>query len=480
MRQPANGCPLWVTRRRSLSEPKPYTQTAGPCGVAAGAAHTPTWDHGTLRPRGGESPETDMRVTYQPCQPCPPVPGPHRPGRDQELLHHRPHRSRQVDLGRPDAAVHRRGGGAPDARAVPGPDGHRARARHHDQEPGGKAALDQRRRPEAVRAQPHRHSRSRGLHLRGLPQPGRLRGSGPAGRRRPGHRGADPGQPVPGPGRRPQDHPGAEQDRPARRAARPLRRRTRRASSASTPARSCGCPPRPARASSTCCTRSSGSSRPRGRPGRPGPRAHLRLDLRHLPRRGHLRPGRRRPPHEARAVPDDVHRRGARDPRGGGHLAGAHAVGEPGRRRGRLPDHRGQGRPPGPGRRHRDQLSPPREGAAGGIRPSQADGLLRPVPGGRRRLPGPARRAGQAAAERRGAGIRAGDQRRPRLRLPLRVPRPAAHGDRARAAGAGVRPVAHLHRPERRLPRRHGHRPGAAGDQPQRLPGRTPSRKKAR
>ena len=58
------------------------------------------------------------------------------------------------------------------------------------------------------------------------------------------------------------------------------------------------------------------------------------------------------------------------------------------------------------------------------------------------------------------------------FRLPLRLPRPAAHGDRARAAGARVRPVADLHRAERRLPRRHGHRPGAAGDQPERLPRR--------
>src|SRR5205807_10280691 len=52
-----------------------------------------------------------------------------RPGSHPELLHHRPHRPRQVDAGRPDAAAHRGGRRAPDARAVPGPDGHRARAR---------------------------------------------------------------------------------------------------------------------------------------------------------------------------------------------------------------------------------------------------------------------------------------------------------------------------------------------------------------
>ena len=60
---------------------------------------------------------------------------------------------------------------------------------------------------------------------------------------------------------------------------------------------------------------------------------------------------------------------------------------------------------------------------------------------------------------------------RARVRLPLRLPRPAAHGDRPRAPGARVRPVPDLHRAERRLPRRHGHRPGDPGDEPERLPG---------
>ena len=47
--------------------------------------------------------------------------------------------------------------------------------------------------------------------------------------------------------------------------------------------------------------------------------------------------------------PDDVDRRDARDPRGGGHLARAHPQRGPGRRRGRVPDHRGQGRHGRPG-----------------------------------------------------------------------------------------------------------------------------------
>ena len=61
-----------------------------------------------------------------------------------------------------------------------------------------------------------------------------VRGRGPAGRRRPGHRGADAGQPLPRARRRPAHHPGAQQDRPAQRAAGEVRRGARRTSSAAT------------------------------------------------------------------------------------------------------------------------------------------------------------------------------------------------------------------------------------------------------
>ena len=49
--------------------------------------------------------------------------------------------------------------------------------------------------------------------------------------------------------------------------------------------------------------------------------------------------------------------------------------------------------------------------------------------------------------------LRARDVAGARLRLPLRLPRPAAHGDRARAARARVRPRPARDRAERRLPR---------------------------
>ena len=90
-----------------------------------------------------------------------------------------------------------------------------------------------------------------------------------------------------------------------------------------------------------------------------------------------------------------------------------------------------------------DTVTSQHHGADRGARRLQApqpDGLLRALPDRRRRLPDAARRARAAAAQRRRAGLRAGDLRRPRLRVPLRLPRPAAHGDRPRAARARVQP----------------------------------------
>ena len=59
-------------------------------------------------------------------------------------------------------------------------------------------------------------------------------------------------------------------------------------------------------------------------------------------------------------------------------------------------------------------------------------------PGERDRLRNSARRARQTAAERRRVFLRAGKFRRARLRISLRIPRPAAHGNRAGAARARI------------------------------------------
>ena len=124
----------------------------------------------------------------------------------------------------------------------------------------------------------------------------------------------------------------------------------------------------------------------------------------------------------------------------------------PRRRGGRLPDHRCEGRPPVQGRRHRDDRAPRRHRGADRLPRTQADGLLRAVSRRRLGLPEPARRAGQAAAQRRRADLRAGDVGGAGVRLPLRLPRPAAHGDHPRAAGARVRPRPDLDVAQRGVP----------------------------
>jgi elongation factor 4 len=94
-------------------------------------------------------------------------------------------------------------------------------------------------------------------------------------------------------------------------------------------------------------------------------------------------------------------------------------------------------------------LAPHRHRAAAGLPGNAAARVRRPVPGRGRGLPGPARSAGKAAPERRRAALRAGKLRGDGLRLPLRLPRHAAHGDRAGAPGARVRPRPDHHRADR-------------------------------
>ena len=98
--------------------------------------------------------------------------------------------------------------------------------------------------------------------------------------------------------------------------------------------------------------------------------------------------------------------------------------------------------------------APRRHRGARRLQAPQPDGLRRALPDRRRRLPDAARGAREAAAQRRRAGLRAGDLRRARLRLPLRLPRPAAHGDHPRPARARVQPRPDLDRAQRGLPGR--------------------------
>ena len=108
-------------------------------------------------------------------------------------------------------------------------------------------------------------------------------------------------------------------------------------------------------------------------------------------------------------------------------------------RPGRLSDLQHQIAEPGPHRRHGDHAR--RQPGRGPARLSRAaaDGLLRAVSFRRPEFRGAARRADQAEHQRSQLRVRAGDERRPGLRLPLRLSGPAAHGDHPAAAGRGSR-----------------------------------------
>ena len=165
-------------------------------------------------------------------------------------------------------------------------------------------------------------------------------------------------------------------------------------------------------------------------------------------------------------VTPDEHRPGRRD-RGDRLLRPRDEADRPARDRGgRLHHHRRQGRGAGARRRHHHGQEAPGRRSPAGLQGRAADGVHRPVPDRGRQLRGAPRRAREAHAERRGAHLRARDLGRARLRLPLRLPRPAAHGHRARAPGARVRPRAHHHDAQRRVPRVPDQREDDRGPQP--------------
>ena len=305
-----------------------------------------------------------------------------------------------------------------------------------------------------LRAEHDRHARARRLHLRGLPLAGRLRGRGPARRRRAGHRGADAGEPLPGDG-----------ERPARSSRCSTRSTCRRPSPRSTP-RSW---PTSSAASPRTCLRVSGktgagveplldeivAAAPRRRSGdADAPARAMIFDSVYDTYRGvvtyvrvidgHLQP--------ARADRDDVD---AGAPTSCSRSASSRpspcpskglGVGEVGYlitgvkdvRQSKVGDTVTNAAQAGRRRRWPATATPSRWSSPACTRST--------APTTR-----PARGARQAQAQRRRAGLRAGDLRGAGLRLPLRLPRPAAPRDRPRAARARVRPRPHLDRAQRGL-----------------------------
>ncbi len=137
-----------------------------------------------------------------------------------QFLHHRAHRPRQIDAGRPPAAADRHHLRPGYDRAGAGQHGSGAREGGDDQGLGGAHELQRQGRAD-LRIEPDRHARARRLRLRGQPGAERLRRGAAGGGRLAGHRSPDHRQPVPGPGSRLRNHPDYQQDRPAVGAPRP-------------------------------------------------------------------------------------------------------------------------------------------------------------------------------------------------------------------------------------------------------------------
>ena len=123
-------------------------------------------------------------------------------------------------------------------------------------------------------------------------------------------------------------------------------------------------------------------------------------------------------------------------------------------RRGRLRRDRAEERPRGPGRRHRHDRRPPGGRAAARLPAREEPRVRRDLPGQRRGLPAAPRGAREAPPQRRQLHLRARELGRARVRLPLRVPRAAPHGDRPGAPRARVRPRPDRERAVGRVPRR--------------------------
>ena len=143
---------------------------------------------------------------------------------------------------------------------------------------------------------------------------------------------------------------------------------------------------------------------------------------------------------QPRRHPADGQRRRGRAP-GAGRVPPAARAGQAARGgRGGLRRDRPQERARGAGRRHGDDRREARGRAAAGLPGGEEPRVRRALPAERPGLPAAARRAREAPPQRRLVHVRAGELGRARVRVPLRLPGPAPHGDRPGAPRARVQP----------------------------------------
>ncbi len=304
---------------------------------------------------------------------------------------------------------------------------------------------------ERLPAQFHRHARTRRFLLRGFPLAGSLRGSAAGRGRRAGRRGAERRELLyraragaGGAAGHQQDRPavgGSGQGDPRDRGDHRHPGRGRRAGQRQDRRSACpNCSKQLVRAHPGALGRPRGAAagadhrllvRQLRRRRLAGARHERRIALRREDPRDVDRPQSRR--RQARPFHAE-----ARDPRDAGH------------RGGRVRDRRHQGDRRRPGRRHDHAGRQSGGGPAGRLQADPAARVRGRLSGQFRRLRAVSRCAEEAQAQRLGAAFRARGVDRARLRLPLRVPRAAAHGYRAGAAGARVRP-----RPDHQCADRH-------------------------
>ena len=244
----------------------------------------------------------------------------------------------------------------------------------------------------------------------------------------PGQPGADARERVPRDRERPRDRSCRQQDRPAAVAARRggrrgggARRETRRTTC-------CASPPRPARASPRRSMRSSSACRRRRATRCAAPRAHLRLLVRPVPRRRRVRARRRRHVLEGRAL--RAMAAGTEFEAEEPFLSPA-MVSTPTLSAGEV-GYLVTGLKDVSTLRVGDTLTSRRNGRRGrsGLQGREADGLRGLFPTDSDEYPDSAT-LWSGSSSTTGALLRAGDVAGARLRLPLRLPRAPAHGDRA-------------------------------------------------
>ena len=122
-------------------------------------------------------------------------------------------------------------------------------------------------------------------------------------------------------------------------------------------------------------------------------------------------------------------------------------------------------------------VAKPATAAAARLPGGQEPRVRRPLPAQRARLPAAARRPREAPPQRRELHLRARVVGRARVRVPVRLPRPAPHGDRPGAPRARVRPRPHRQRPIGGVPRPADHGPRRRH---RRQPGQVPRHRRDR